>query len=209
MLVAFDFDGTLADTYPIFRDAFDDAARKLGTTPYRRAEENYIRTLEAIDVLRFHDVGPDLMEQFIESLRQGMECRREKAQLFPNIREALNDLTQSGNNLALLSSNSLVLARASLDGLNDLFVSQRFDIPLQEKTAELRRMSCSSQAVSGFCYIGDEFRDQIAARSAEVTFAAVSWGYNTPWLSRESSSCRLLHDPRDIAPYIRGLRGPG
>jgi len=203
MLVVFDFDGTLADTYALFREAFNDAARELNVSPYRIEDEAHIRTLEATDVLRFHGVGPRVAAEFIGLLRKGMDARRDEARLFSGISDVLLHLIQEGQCLALLSSNSPSLIQTSLGELTMHFAIQRFDVPLREKANALRWVSGAKS--SQVCFIGDEIRDASAATEADVPFGAVCWGYNSEAALRKAGAFEILHHPSDIEWFVRNL----
>ena len=201
MFVVFDFDGTLADTYPIFRKAFDGAAQCFDVSPFRVAEVAYIRTLEASEVLRFHGVETDLMGAFVMRLREGMEKRKEEAKIFAGVPEIVNSLVSKGHALGIISSNSEALAVSSLGGLMDLFVHREFDVSVREKAGALSKLK-NSKASEGICSIGDEIRDLIAAETAQVPFAAVSWGYNTISSLRSYGLKKVLYDPCDIVTFV-------
>jgi phosphoglycolate phosphatase len=203
MLVVFDFDGTLADTYALFRLAFNDAARELNVTPYRTEDEAHIRMLEAADVLRYHGVGSGVAAEFVGLLRKGMEARRDEARLFPGISDVLLHLVQEGQCLALLSSNSPSLIQTSMGQLTMHFPIQRFDVPLGEKASVLRKVSDAKS--SQVCFIGDEIRDASAATEADVPFGAVCWGYNSESALRKAGAVEILHHPSDIERFVRNL----
>ena len=201
MFVVFDFDGTLADTYPLFRQSFDEVASQFDVSPYRVADEAYIRTLEASNVLRFHGIAPDLMGVFVMRLREGMEKRKEQARLFPGVSEILRRLVANGHSLGILSSNSYSLAVSSLGGLIDVFAHREFDVSLRDKAGALTKLR-DSKASDGICSIGDEIRDLLAAETAQVPFAAVSWGYNTIASLCSYGLEKVLDQPSDIMKFV-------
>ncbi len=201
MFIVFDFDGTIADTYPIFREAFNEAAARFDVSPYRVSDEGYIRTLEASEVLRFHGIEPDLMGVFVMLLREGMEKRKEQAKLFSGVSEIISDLLAEGHSLGILSSNSRSLAATSLGDLMDFFVHRQFDVSLRDKAGALATLR-DSKASDGICSIGDEIRDLLAAEKTQVPFAAVSWGYNTIDALRSYGLKNVLNHPSDILKFV-------
>jgi phosphoglycolate phosphatase len=206
VLVTFDFDGTLGDTYPLFREAFDDAARVLGTTFYRREEEAHIRTLEAMDVLRFHGIPADSVTAFVDLVRRGMDARRRQAALFPGISELLEQLSKTEHSLGLISSNSKQLVEAALGRHFALFGYRLFNVSLKAKGAVLRQAGSSESSKPALCYLGDEIRDAHAAQAAGIPFAGVLWGYNTEASLRQAGCATILRCPADIWSFVLDLQ---
>src|SRR6266851_4977370 len=105
-LLIFDFDGTLADTFDLFLDIFDEAAAIHGFSPFDRANLNHLRTLDARRILEYHDVPMWKMPLILYTTRTLMERRIHDVRLFARIDHALARLHDEGFVLALLTSNA-------------------------------------------------------------------------------------------------------
>lgn len=198
LFLVFDFDGTLADTRIAFREAFDEAARIMDVRPFRRDDEDYLRTLEASDVLHAHGIAQEQFADFTHLLKQGMERRHSQIRLIPGIAEALAQLASLDTSLGLITSNSEVLVRAVLEGNSDLFRYMHFDVSMRAKDAALKAAASEGSSFGDLHYVGDEIRDFRAASTANVRFSAVTWGFNTEAALRKEGCQTFIRNPAEL-----------
>ena len=178
-LAIFDFDGTLADSFPFFVSVFNQIADQHG---FRRIEAG-----EAHD-LRHHDmraimrhVGmpawklPLASSSFIGLMRENAA----RISLFEGVGEVLHALDRAGVRLAIVSSNSEQNVRLVLGPvLSGLFTQYECGMSVFGKAARIRKVvRRAGLPPSHALYVGDQALDAEAARKAGVTFGAVSWGY--------------------------------
>ncbi len=198
MFLVFDFDGTLADTRVPFQDAFNEAARTLDVQTYRKDDDAYLRTLEASEVLHAHGIDPDQFTHFTGLLKQGMESRRAQICLIAGVADALHALGKLGRPLGLITSNSETLVRSVLAEHVVLFRYLRFDVSIKEKGAVLTQAASECSALGPLHYVGDEIRDFRAAIAANVSFSAVTWGFNTEAALREEGCDTFVRLPIEL-----------
>jgi phosphoglycolate phosphatase len=177
-LVIFDFDGTLADSFPWFVDAFDKAAQRFR---FDRPDRNRIRELRELDarqILARHRIAPWKIPFVAGYLRKLMANDINRISLFPGVEAALETLSARGLRLALLSSNSYRNVSLVLGTRIRCFQDFECNASLYGKTSRLRRlMTVSGTTAQEVIFVGDEIRDAEAARRAGVAFGAVAWGY--------------------------------
>jgi len=177
-LVIFDFDGTLADSFPFFVEAQHVLAQRHGfaAIPEGRIDEmRRMGTRELLDTLGFPKWKlPIVAADFVRTMRAAPPVP-----LFPGVAQALRQLREGGARLAILTSNSadnvrrvlgeeLMAAIELVDGgAHMLGKHRRIARMLRQAKAE------ASQAI----YVGDQVSDGEAARRAGVAFGAVGWGY--------------------------------
>jgi phosphoglycolate phosphatase len=177
-LVIFDFDGTLADSFPWFIEAFDQAALRFRFQRPDPAKIDDIRGLDARQLLVRHRIAPWKVPFVAHYLRQHMSREIHRIRLFPGVDEALVALSAGGLRLALLTSNSAPNVQHVLGARTACFRDLECSISLFGKTTRLRRLLDRSAVASGEAIlIGDEIRDADAARHAGIDFGAVAWGY--------------------------------
>ena len=178
-LVIFDFDGTLADSFPFFVKAQHALAQRHGFTAIAEDRVDTLRRLGTRELLRELKFPtwkvPIVAADFIRMMRGAPPVP-----LFPGIAETLRHLRESGTRLAILTSNSVDNVRRVLDaelmaaielidgGAHVLGKHRRIARMLKQAKAD------ASQAI----YIGDQVSDGEAARQAGVAFGAVGWGYS-------------------------------
>ena len=181
-LAIFDFDGTLADSFPWFLVVMNRLADEHG---FRRIEEHEIETLRGRTARQnFADFGVPAWKL----PRIGRDFRRHMARdiahiaLFPGVDRLLRGLAERGIRTAIVTSNSIDNVRRVL-GPDNAALIQHYacGVSIFGKRAKLRGVLRDSgiAAAEAIC-VGDEIRDLEAARAEGIAFGAVSWGYTSP-----------------------------
>lgn len=178
-LVIFDFDGTLADSFPFFISVFNEVAAKHGFKPIAPHEIEGLRRGSTAEILK-HLGLPKWKVPFVS--RDFMHLMRERSAtiaMFDGVEEALAHLRQKGVLLAVVSSNAADNVRrimgprvAGMMSHVDCGVSM-FGKASRIKRAVRRLLPQGGSAI----YVGDQLADMEAAGAAGVACAAVPWGY--------------------------------
>jgi phosphoglycolate phosphatase len=178
-LAIFDFDGTLANTYPVFIDSINALAAKHRFRQVAPEDEPAFRQLGAADILRKLELPLWRVPAVIAGFKAIMRERIREVAPFPDIVETLKAMTACRVALAIATSNArdnvnTVLGAALLERLIAIECSS----PLFGKHHGLRRILHATQtSQADAIYIGDEIRDAQAAQRAGIRFGAVAWGY--------------------------------
>lgn len=181
-LAIFDFDGTLADSFPWFLSVVNHLADEHG---FRRIEDHEIEKLRshsARQVVAQMGVPAWKMPRIARHMRQLMERDIAHIPLFPGVDLLLRGLAERGVCLAIVSSNSTGNVRRILGpGTAALIRHYGCGVSIFGKGAKLRGVLRDSgvPAREAIC-IGDEIRDLEAAHAEGIAFGAVSWGYTDP-----------------------------
>jgi phosphoglycolate phosphatase len=182
-LVVFDWDGTLMDSTVGITIAIQEAARDLGLPVPDRERASHVIGLGLHDALRA--AVPDLPQQkyaeFVEAYRRHFLVRQDEMELFPGVREMLEELVARGHRLAVATGKS----RRGLDhqfgltGLGELFVASRCadeSKPKPHPAMLLELMDELAMARRELLMIGDTSHDLGMAQSAGVDAVAVGYG---------------------------------
>ncbi|SMH59750.1 HAD hydrolase-like protein [Azospirillum agricola] len=178
-LVIFDFDGTLADSFPWFVGVLNGVAGRYGFQPVRPEEMETLRGYDARRIMR-HLRVPLWKLPFIAShMRRLMARDIDGIQLFDGVPAMLRTLTGRGVTVAIVSSNSVDNIRRILGPENAALVSRyACGASLFGKPAKFRGiLRDTGIPAADAIAIGDELRDIEAARRVGVACAAVTWGY--------------------------------
>ncbi|MCL4374408.1 HAD hydrolase-like protein [Patescibacteria group bacterium] len=175
--VIFDFDGTLADTWPIIKGIIKELAASYHFTisdtrieQLRHRDYAEIREILHLPLWRIPGLlikGRALFAQHITQVK-----------LFPSLVTVLQELKKRGVKLGILTSNGAdnvrgVLARYDLTAFdfvwsaNNLFGKDR----ALKKIISQYRLDPKTTV-----YVGDEVRDIEACQRLKIEAAAVSWG---------------------------------
>ena len=203
-LVLFDFDGTLADSYPLFMDLLNALAAEFG---FRRMEEHEVDSLRGVgarQVARHLGVPMWKMPSIARSMRRRVSEVIDQVSLFDGVDSLLQRLSSRGIAVAVVTSNSEENVRRALGPENASLIDYyECSVSVFGKRAALRRaLKRSGIPAHEALYVGDEIRDLEAARRAGVPFAGVSWGYTRPEALREHSPVAVFATVEELADHL-------
>ncbi|MEV4782237.1 HAD hydrolase-like protein [Burkholderia sp. LMU1-1-1.1] len=210
-LLIFDFDGTLADTFPSFVRVFDQAADKYGFKRLDRERQDVLRGLDARQIMAHHDVPLWKVPAIARFMRVRMADDIGNIKLFTGIGQALLALHAQRVALTIVTSNSPGNVRAVLGPeLLALFSHVECGASLFGKPSKIRRvLAATGTAPEHAMLIGDEIRDAKAAADAGIDFGAVAWGFNHVDALAAQHPQRIFHhvdDLLDLSPDTALLR---
>jgi phosphoglycolate phosphatase len=203
-LVVFDFDGTLADTFQWFKTALNEAALKYHFKPIREDDVEKLRHYGVRELITYMEISwwkrPLIARYMRRRMREGLQ----KLHLFEGAQKMLGDLSHSGLDLAIVSSNALGNIQYLLGpetsakithfetGVSLFGKKNRF-----QKLLRLKKLR-PEEAI----YIGDETRDHEAARAVGMSFGAVVWGYAGPELLKKGAPDIVFEKMSDITSML-------
>jgi phosphoglycolate phosphatase len=188
-LAIFDFDGTLADSFPFFIRVFNQLAQQHG---FKEIEPELVPDFRHYNARQMMEhVGmpswklPFVAKSFISLMQQNAAS----ISLFEDIDDLLLHLADKGVALAIVSSNSYDNISQILGPANTKLI-RHFDCGMSifGKSSRIRKvLKKAGVSEREAIYIGDQTTDLEAARKEKVAFGAVSWGYGTIESLRELS----------------------
>ncbi|HDR8910985.1 TPA: HAD hydrolase-like protein [Burkholderia multivorans] len=193
-LVAFDFDGTLADSLDCFLTALSEASRLHGFRDADPAMRATLRTMSTRDIVRALDVPVWKVPRVTIDMRRLMRACIANVALFPGVETTFDALAARGIRIAIATSNAEDVVRDRLGA----HAAARVDhfacgIPLFGKARRLRALAGEAGVrADQMLYVGDEIRDADAARRARVAFQGVAWGYTAPHALQPHCATPLL-----------------
>ncbi|MCB9496208.1 MAG: HAD hydrolase-like protein [Fibrobacteria bacterium] len=181
-VVLFDFDGTLADTFPRVERLLPRLARELRFRCPPSGEIRDLRELPVGRILSSLGIAPWKVPLVLWRARALLAVDPEPISLFPGISELLGMLDAAEVEWAILTSNSPSLVRTTLrkSGVPEPGWLEA-GLGLHSKAKLLRRMAERFGVErADLLFVSDETRDVDAARKAQVPMVSVSWGYSSP-----------------------------
>jgi phosphoglycolate phosphatase len=180
-LAIFDFDGTLADSFPFFTRVFNQLAHRHG---FKELDSDLVPSLRGYSARQMmNHVGlpawklPFVAKDFIALMRENVAAIKP----FAGVGDVLSHLVHGGVAVAIVSSNSYDNVSAVLGPDNTRLVGHfECGMSIFGKASRIEK-ALSRTAIPGHqaIYIGDQTTDLEASRKAGVAFGAVSWGYGT------------------------------
>ena len=208
--VAFDLDGTLADTRADLAAATNHVLRSFGLpeipprSVYRLVGEGARRLVERA-------LGPERSDCVDEGVTRFLDYYTahllDSTTLYPGIAEALDALAAHGVALSVLSNKPESMSRTVLDGLG---VMGRFgalvggdSLPTRKPhpagLESLRRLTATPPAA--MLLVGDSPIDVATAANAGTDFCGVAWGLDPDGL-RAAHPSRVIESPHALVALV-------
>lgn len=178
-LAAFDFDGTLADSFHYFVSNVNSLARRHGFREMDPSRLNDYRGLEPRELMRTHGVPMWKLPLIAKDFMSLMSRDVSQVRPFAGIVDELQALSAKGVALAIVTSNSEENVRRLMgDELMRHVRHLECGASMFGKKRRLERVLRAAGADRGSSiYVGDQSNDGEAARDAGIAFGAVHWGY--------------------------------
>jgi phosphoglycolate phosphatase len=178
-LAIFDFDGTLADSFPWFTRVVNDTADKFRFRRVAPEEIDGLRGKSSREMMQILGVSAWKLPFIARYIRKRKAQDLHGIPLFAEAPSALKRLHATGVTLAIVSSNSEANIRKMFGpDTARLIAHYECGSSLHGKAKRFRAvLRKSGIAAQDTISIGDELRDIEAARKAGITFGAVTWGY--------------------------------
>jgi phosphoglycolate phosphatase len=181
-LVIFDFDGTLADTFPWFMRVINDVADRYDFKRVEPHEVEVLRGMGAAEIMAYLGVPRWKLPLIASHMRKRKAREIGETRLFDGVERMLQRLGDAGIKIAVVSSNSEANVRAILGPKLAARISCfECGASVFGKAARFRKVLRRSgiSRADALC-IGDEIRDLEAARRAGIAFGAAGWGFTRP-----------------------------
>lgn len=180
-LAIFDFDGTLADSYPFLLSMLDQLADKYKVGRVANEDIEQFRRLHVRDMIKYFRI-PFWKIPFIgRHVKKLMSKNIDQISLFDGIEAVIQDLHDLGIILVVVSSNSYDNIVQVL-GVNTAskFAHYECGSSLYGKSSRFKKVLKKFQVdAEEVIAIGDEIRDIEASRNLNISCGAVSWGFTS------------------------------
>ena len=199
-LVIFDFDGTLADSFPMFLENVGTVIEEFGLRRLDPQSLDELRGCSAKEIMDRIGLPAWKVPLMVRSMRRLLAANVAQTRLFPGVEEMLHQLIEGGCTLAIVSSNSEANIRQVLGpetaGKIGVYAC---GASLFGKASKFRKvLKKTGVRASEVLTVGDEIRDHEAAIEVGIDFAAVSWGYTRAEALEARSPAIVLRRVEDI-----------
>ncbi len=179
-LVIFDFDGTLADSFPWFVKMMDVVTEKFNLTKIDKDNLSELRKLDSLSFLKHLKIPLYKLPKISTFMRNMMSENIEEIKMFDGIENMFHELKKVGHKIAIVSTNSkeniIKVLGDELINMNDHFVG---GVSVFGKESKLKKvLKFSGIDKKDAIYIGDELRDIHASKKLGMACGAVAWGVN-------------------------------
>lgn len=203
-LIIFDFDGTLADSYPWFISRFNQVAAKYRFKKIATHEIDGLRYYSAGQLMKYLGVPIWKMPLIANHVRKLMANDIQQIPTFEGVASLLKRLSDRGIAIAMVSSNSYENVRAVLgQEIAALIKYYECGVSVFGKQAKLRKLlKHSGIHPAEIISIGDEIRDIEAAKRVNIDCAAVAWGYTHVTALQSHAPTQVFNSVAEIAEKV-------
>jgi phosphoglycolate phosphatase len=200
-LAMFDFDGTLADSFPFFIQVFNQLAEQHGFQGINPAQASSYRQYNPRQMMKLVGLPAWKLPLVARTFTTLMRQHAAQIPLFAQVDELLLYLARQGVTLAIITSNDYDNICQILGPANTKLISHfECGMSIFGKSARIRQVLKKTgiprcEAI----YIGDQVPDLEAARQANVAFGAVAWGYGAIEALR-------AHSPEEAFESVSAIR---
>jgi phosphoglycolate phosphatase len=212
--VAFDLDGTLADTAPDLAAALNHSLTALGREPVPAESVRHLvghgaRALLRRGLAATGEASEELVERgfplFLEYYEANI-CAGTR--LYPGLESALGDLAVRGVALAICTNKQEALTHRLLDALG---WQNRFDavvggdtLPVRKPDPAPLREAIRRAGGGRAAFVGDSIVDADTAHAAGIPFIAVSFGFSDRPVD-ELGADAVIDDYGELMGVLEGL----
>lgn len=210
-LIVFDFDGTLADSFERAVAIFRRIGPSLG-----------LKALDTLDLTAargqstkqfFKTVGVTFwnLPRIVRAYHAAAAESADELKIFPGWFPVLDELTQRGHRLGILSSNAEPNIRKTLQANG---VEQHFSFvvgypKLFGKAKAIRKiLRVEKVSREQMLYVGDEVRDIEAAQKSSVASAACNWGFQNETILSAAKPHWILAEPAQLTAIVSSASDP-
>lgn len=203
-LVIFDFDGTLADSFPYFLSTINTLAVTYKFPPVRLEDVDQLRGMDARQLMKTARLPAWKIPLIANAFIRLMAGDIEQIHLFAGVADLLKQLADRGVQLAIVSSNSEANIRRVLGPETAALITHYgCGTSLFGKQHKFRKAMGNRgiQAGEVLC-VGDEVRDLEAAQKAGMAFGAVAWGYTRADVLAAHANIELFYTVKAIEQTV-------
>lgn len=210
-LIIFDFDGTLADSFPYFLSTINTLAKIYNFPPINPEDVDQLRGMDARQLMKNAHLPawkiPLIAKAFIRLMAKDIE----QIHLFKGVPDLLKQLSNQGVQIAIVSSNSEANIRRVLGPQTAALITYYgCGTSLFGKQHKFRKaMANRGVKPNEVLCVGDEVRDLEAAKGAAMAFGAVAWGYTRVDVLEAHPDIALFYTVDDIIETVLGTNPPG
>ena len=203
----FDFDGTIADTFSIFCEAFKEIGQEIGLKELTEEDIKNYRLKGAEDLIKEFRIMPWRLPTLIKKGQRLFRDKMNGTQPFDQMPETLRRIFEKKIKMGIITTNSkrnvaTFLKKYDLEVFDFIVSAPSIFGKTKAIKRAIKKYRLEKEEV---IYVGDEIRDIEGAQKAGIRVAAVIWGYNDFNLLEEGKPDFVIRKPQDLLKLFQVL----
>ena len=204
-LVVFNFDGVIADTYPVLDLLYKRLEDSYTSSKLSQKDKESLRKLSPFDFLKAFHVPFYKWPKFLQDVMPLYKELITQSPIHDGMKEIVLALKEHDVKCVILSSNNSNLIRKWLNfhdfNVFDKVVGGAALFNKQTRLSSVIKMYNVNKSET--LYIGDERRDINACKKIRVPIAAVTWGYDDYKVLGAGRPKYLVQDIEDLKEALK------
>ena len=203
-VVIFDFDGTLADSFPLMVKILKKRVKEMGYPELTNKQIEVMRSMRPLDIIKHFKFPIWKVPKLIKTVREDLFKQVTSIKLFSGIRQLIDELGKRNLRYGILTSNSI----KAVDSFLKYHNLRGFEF-IESETNIFRKSTHLIKIIKKYflnkqevIYVGDEVRDIIASQEAGIDVIAVTWGYNKKEILKQNNPTFIVDKPSNILKFI-------
>ena len=203
-IIIFDFDGTIADSFPPMVKILKEQVKKMGYGDLTDKQIEVLRSMRPLDIIRHFKFPIWKIPRLIKTVREDLFKQINDVKIFSGISELIDNLKTKKIKYGILTSNSKKTVEAFLNANN----LKGFDF-IESETNIFKKSSHLSYIVTKYLlnknevvYIGDEVRDIEACHEIGIDIISVTWGYNNKAVLEKNRPTFIVNSPPELLKIL-------
>ncbi|MFA6602808.1 MAG: HAD-IA family hydrolase [Candidatus Shapirobacteria bacterium] len=201
--VIFDFDGTIANTYPVLKEILDELMPQMGYKQFSETEWQKFRETGTKELLKSTKISLVKLMIMVKRMQSELNRRLSEVEPFEGIKEVTDQLKKRGIVVGIISSDTKknILEFLNKEEMEVDCLMTGTNLFGKDKLINkyLKQRGLASNEV---IYVGDEIRDVEACKRVGVKVAAVTWGFNSKEALKKSQPDYLVDRPKDLMTVV-------
>lgn len=209
-VIIFDFDGTLVDTAAHFVDITNTLSQKHNFKSLLSSDLDVLRDSTLNQIIRdyFKQVAWYKLPRVLYDFRAILAQTAHETKFFPEMVEILHTLKSRGYQIGLLTSSPAKVVDVALKkaDLETFFDFKKTSASIFHKEKDLKKLIQKAELnPENLFYIGDEVRDIVASRKANIKCLSVAWGFCSLKLLQKHHPDYIISSPEELLQHFTGL----
>lgn len=206
MVLIFDFDGVICDSYKTVLLALQ-SFNKENDVLSNIDEFDKLRGLDLLKVFSLFNIDHSQVGSAVAYIQNFLACNMDSLNVVAGVKEVLHELHHLDIKMGIITSNSSenvinFLKKHEIDVFD-------FIVPagLSNKGEILKEVMLKKRyEPKKVLYVGDETRDILASQAAGVKSIAVGWGFNNKELLLKHNPDYYIDTPNELVAIMQALK---
>ncbi|MFA6088869.1 MAG: HAD-IA family hydrolase [Candidatus Woesearchaeota archaeon] len=206
-LILFDFDGTLADAFPIILKNVNELSEKYKYNKIKASEISGLKDMSLKEILKKYNISLFKFLFLTYDMKKRINKDKSKIKIFQNIKPVVKELSKKYK-IGIITKNKEdivreILKKEKIESYFNFVITDK-TIFKKEKTIKktIKEHKLNNDEV---IYIGDERRDVVSCKKANVKVISVTWGFNSKKGLQKENPDYLVDKPKEILTIIKKI----